>query len=85
MKPSDVTDSRDWSVATTDKGQSKGGGAMAKRRHGARAYKRAIQIRWKQFLRRFEQEKRRRRQEQETAKKIVETAGLICVAVICAG
>ena len=41
---------------------------MAKRRHGFLAYKRAIRMRWMEFLRRFERERRGRRLEKAEEK-----------------
>ena len=55
---------------------------MAKRRG---SYKRAIQIRWKRFLWRFERERRHRQKEQSKATKAIEAAGLIGTALICSG
>lgn len=59
---------------------------MGKRRSGIGAYKRAIQIRWRQFLRRFEQERKRRANEgKENAMKIIEAAGLLILEAVFAG
>ncbi|MBQ7499090.1 MAG: hypothetical protein IJU00_14885 [Selenomonas sp.] len=58
---------------------------MAKRRRGDERQRRAIYLRWRRFLRRFEQERKRRQKDVEAIEKAVESAGLIGIALISIG
>ncbi|MBR3723432.1 MAG: hypothetical protein IKN12_11855 [Selenomonadaceae bacterium] len=54
---------------------------MAKRRNKFRAYQRALRLRWRRFLERFNREI----QSRNPATKVAKGAGIIGTAIICAG